>query len=432
MAEDIGMLGNLLQNKLFLQMLSSAGADLSQGTGGTNLNAAVQGNIASQNFSKLLKTLLGSDGTKATFSNTGMNLTIPKETEMFKSLLSGQDPFSGVTGPPQASPTTPPSSTSPSVPQGINLGGMYGTGQGGVNIANPFVEGQSGSAFPELSGADLAGLTPQSIMGAIGLKQAQDQMRQQSFKDMIDMNYKNAVLQRETESARTDKEYKQALIDKAKADIENDRPIYQTEEGLKLNAKDYIAYQKLQKDDQPAAVKMYEYAQKQGYKGSFVEFQDNAKTTHKKDYDEAVKSGYKGSFNTWMTEMAKAGAINLGDLMKKESELTKLQGEKYFSNPDWTKDLQGFIGSKDIQNRIDDIQVPDLGPDATKEQKQAAYRTAAARERAKVKIEFIEGKIAAGGGKVIEDPVMNKDGKTVTWKVQWPSGSVTTVTQAVR
>jgi hypothetical protein len=46
-----------------LQFLMAGGADTAQGTGGTNVNAAVQGNIQSQSVMKLLRTLLGPDGT---------------------------------------------------------------------------------------------------------------------------------------------------------------------------------------------------------------------------------------------------------------------------------------------------------------------------------------------------------------------------------
>jgi hypothetical protein len=304
---------------------------------------------------------------------------------------------------------------------------------GAQSIINPFVEGQPTiNAIPQITGADLAGLTAKDISAAIGLKQAQDQLKQQAYRDLVDAKYKGAVINRENASAKTDEEYKRALIKKAEMDIENDKPIYKTENGMMLNAKDYLAYQKLVKEDQTPAMKNYEYAQKQGFKGSFIDFQDNAKTTHMKDFEGAKADGYKGSFNQWMLDMAKAGAINLGDISKKEELLNKLQGEKYFANPDWTKDLQGHIGSKDIQNRITDVRVPDVGATATKEQKQAAYSTAVAKERAKVTIEFIEGKIAAGGGKVIANPTMAADGKTVTWKVQWPTGNVTDVTQAVR
>jgi hypothetical protein len=280
--------------------------------------------------------------------------------------------------------------------------------------------------------SSLAGLTPENIMAVVGARQNQDQLRMQSYRDLVDSVYKGNAMQRAAEEAPVDRAYKQALTEKAKQDTENDKAIYKTDTGMMLNAKDYLAYQKLTKEDQTPAMKNYEYARSQGFDKSFMEFQDAAKTTHMKDYEAAKEGGYKGTFNTWMTEMAKAGAINIGDLMKKESELTKLQGEKYFSNPDWTKDLQSHIGSKDTQNRIADVQVPDAGTGASKEQKQKAYRDATSRERAKVTIEFIEGKIAASGGKVIADPVMAKDGKTVTWKVQWPTGSITNVTQAVR
>jgi hypothetical protein len=426
MAEDPGVntgeVSNLLQNKLLMQYLSELGGAINSGQPvGPAMNKVTQSNIQSQNMMKLLKTLLGPDGTKATFSNTGMNLTVPKETDLFKSLLEGGGNIQ------------PDISLAPSTPVAAKAPTISNSNVGGGGFINPFVEGQpTMSSIPSISGADLAGLTSQDISTALGLKHGQDTLKQQSYRDMVDAVYKGHVIKQGAETASVTNKYHTALTKKAEADIENDSPIYQTDQGIKLNAKDYLAYQKLTKESQTPAMKNYEYAQKQGFKGSFIDFENNAKTTHMKDYEGAKGDGYKGTFHQWMLEMAKAGAINLGDVLKKESELSKLQGEKYFGNPDWTKDLQSHVGSKDIQNRISDVQVPDVGTNATKEQKQTSYRGAVAKERARVTIEFIEGKIAAGGGKVIANPTMDKDGKTVTWKVKWPTGNTTEVTQAIR
>lgn len=408
-----------------LQMLMAGGQDIAQGTGGTNLGAAVQGNIQSRSMLKLLQTLLGPDGTKATFSNTGMNLTIPKETEMFKSLLGE----GGNLSPDMSLAPKVPSATPNPLPSNYSIGG-------GGSFINPFVEGQpESSGIPSISGADLAGLTAKDISIALGLKQAQDQLKQQSYRDLVEATYKGSVIKREEKTAEVMERYHNTLIKKAEADIENDKPIYKTDQGLLLNAKDYLAYQKIIKEDQPAAIKVYEYAKTPaggGFTGTLAEFQDSAKTGHMKDYEAAVKDGYPpGKFNQWLQESIKNGSINLGDLWKKEELLNKFQLKKYFANPDWTKDLQGYIGSKEVQNRLYDISVPDLGPNATKEQKQKAYKDAIAHETAKENIKFIEGKIAAGGGKIL-DITMDKDGKTITWKVKDPTGDIIDVTQAVR
>jgi hypothetical protein len=385
-----------------LQMIMAGGQDIAQGTGGTNLGAAVQGNIQSRSMLKLLQTLLGPDGTKATFSNAGMNLTVPKETTMFKNMLGGGNFTVDQTLAPVPS-ATPNSLTS-----------NYITG-GGASTINPFAEGQpSVGNVPAITGADLAGLSAKDISTALGLKQTQDQLKQQSFRDLVDSTYKNFTMRQAVDTHKAEIAYKEALTKQSDAATKENTP------SIDVTLTD------------GTAVKLYEYAKKQGFTGSIVDFKNADMTTHQKDYKAAVAGGYKGDFNGWMVAMAKAGAVNLGELGKREEQKNSYQGEKYFSNPDWTKDLQNHIGSKDIQNRITDVQVPVLDPKATKEQKQAAYSGAVAKERAKVKIEFIEGKIAAGGGKVIANPVMGPDGKTVTWKVQWPTGNTTDVTQAIR
>lgn len=378
MAEEFNI-NNLLQNKMFLQMLSAAGTDISQGTGGTNTNAAVQGNIQNQNFMKLLKMLLSTDGTKGTFSNTGVNLTIPKETEMFKSLLSED--------------LATPSTNLTSVPQNANAGGMYGSGMGGVNIANPFVEGQPNTE--ELSASDLAGLTTKDISTAFGLKQSQDELRGKTVAQIQDALYKSK------------------LMENINSDIETRTPRFEIPGLGKVNATQYLNWKKLQEEKKPNEAKLYEYAMKQGFTGSFMDFENRAQTTHKKDYDEAIKGGYKGDFNSWMLDMAKAGAINLGDKLEQKKKEGELKGQLYFNNPEWTKDVDKVVQTFD------------------KDQAWLLPETDRPLARAKVKVKAIEDRIAAGGGNV-QNVVLAEDGKTMVWTVKWPSGDVGTVRQAVK
>lgn len=386
--------------------LSAYGANTDKGFQPTGINKVTNENIKAQGLMKLLKQTLGPDGSSMSIGKDGIKVNATQDSDLFR-LIMGEEKAEQAAGQGQASEAAPTqtAAAAPTQPQ------TQPQPQTRAGAPNPFTP-----SAPNLNMnlSNFAGLTPENIMAVIGAKQNQDQLKMQSYRDIVDSVYKKA------------------LGDKAVQEVEYGKKLYKTDDGMELDAKDYIAYQKLIKEDQTPAIKNYQYAQKQGFTGSFVEFQDMAKTGHKKDYDEAVKGGYKGAFNTWMLDMAKAGAINIGDLLTKESELTKLEGEKYFASPNWTKDLQSHIGSKDVQNRIADVRIPDLGTKASKEDKQKAYRDATALERSKITIEFIEGKIAAGGGKVIADPVMAKDGKTVTWKVQWPSGSITNVTQAVR
>ncbi len=387
---DAGGISSLLQNKMFLQYLMGAGADVAQGTGGKNINAAVQGNIQAQNMMKLLKTLLGPDGTKGTISSTGLNLTIPKESELFSTILGGE---TGATG------TSPTNLTS--VSQGANAGGMYGSG-GGPNIANPFVTSQPNM---DISASDLAGLTTQDISAVIGAKHNQEQLKQQSFRDMIDAIYKGEQITQSRAASAVDIPYKKALTKQAEAATLENTPSVDITVGdrtMKVTPKDAIAWEKMKKETTPAEIKLFEYARdKQGFKGSIIDFKNAEWTGHKKDYKDAVADGYGKSFHEWMLEMAKAGAINLGEKVEAHKALSELKGLDYFNDPRWTGDIDKHLGSKDVRRRLMSADKPEL-------------------ESSKETIKFVEGKIAAGGGKVVRDPTI--EGDTMTWIVKFPAG----------
>ena len=82
-------LNNLTQNKLFLQYLAGAGADIGAGNPiGQNVNAITQQAIASQNFSKLLSEVLGKGG-KAVIDKDNTKLDMP--TSLLGNLSGGTD-----------------------------------------------------------------------------------------------------------------------------------------------------------------------------------------------------------------------------------------------------------------------------------------------------------------------------------------------------
>lgn len=353
MAEDVNT--GLLQNKLFLQYLaglgsdlSAAGADTSKGFQPTNVNAITQQNIQSQNMMKLLKTLLGPDGTKATFSNTGVNLTIPKESQMFSSILQGTGEGGVWEGmaPPLGAPKIQP-----------NQASMQG---GGSTVVNPFVENQS--AF-DISPSDLAGLTTQDISTVLGMKMKRD-------KNIADSAYKAKLMQN---------------ID---SEIEARRPKFEIPGIGKVNASQYMDWLKLNNEKKPNEAKLYEYAIAQGYKGSFEDFENRTKTTHMKDYETAKAGGYKGSFHTWMLEMAKAGAINLGAEVEKKKALGGVQSQLDVMSPDYARNIiSKTVGVKgweyDNMSAIDDIvkKHPNLSQEqATQALKMATVRSTMDRE----------------------------------------------------
>jgi len=345
----------LLQNKLFLQYLaglgadlSAAGADTSKGFQPTNVNAITQQNIQSQNMMKLLKTLLGPDGTKATFSNTGINLTIPKESQMLSNILQGTGEGGVWEGmaPPLGAPKIQP-----------NQASMQG---GGSTVVNPFVENQS--SF-DISPSDLAGLTTQDISTVLGMKMKRDE---------------NIA----------DSAYKAKLMENIDSEIEARRPKFEIPGIGAVNASQYMDWLRLNNEKKPNEAKLYEYAIAQGFKGSFEDFENRTKTTHMKDYEAAVQGGYKGDFNTWLTQLAKAGAINLGAEIEKKKALGGVQSQLDVMSPDYARNIiSKTVGVKgweyDNMSAIDDIikKHPGLSQDqATQALKMATVRSTMDRE----------------------------------------------------
>lgn len=345
----------LLQNKLFLQYLaglgadlSAAGADTSKGFQPTNVNAITQQNIQSQNMMKLLKSLLGPDGTKATFSNTGINLTIPKESQMFSNILQGTGEGGVWEGmaPPLGAPKIQP-----------NQASMQG---GGSTVVNPFVENQS--SF-DISPSDLAGLTTQDISTVLGMKMKRDE---------------NIA----------DSAYKAKLMENIDSEIEARRPKFEIPGIGAVNASQYMDWLRLINEMKPNEAKLYEYAIAQGFKGSFEDFENRTKTTHMKDYEAAVQGGYKGDFNTWLTQLAKAGAINLGAEIEKKKALGGVQSQLDVMSPDYARNIiSKTVGVKgweyDNMSAIDDIvkKHPGLSQDqATQALKMATVRSTMDRE----------------------------------------------------
>lgn len=236
--------------------------------------------------------------------------------------------------------------------------GVEGTPNAGMfKVANPFSPSQSG-----ISAADLTGLTPQDISSAFQDTLSVEALKQKRVRDVIDMIYK---------------------------------------------------FNKMQNTD-TAAIKNYKYAVRDGYTGSFEEFQRDSKTTHQKDYEEAVAGGYEGSFNEWLLQMRRAGAtrISLGEKLTEKKAIGELKGQLYFKDPKSSSDLAKYISSEDVQNKIFASDDPDLA-------------------RAEESVKFIEGKITAGGG-TIEDVKLSEDGKTMIWTVKWPSGDTETIERAIR
>lgn len=165
----------LANNKLFLQYLTGAGADIAAGNPiGANVNAVTNQNIAAQNkfklqenyIKKLKKMLEGDfgDGDSLTMKADGMSFK--SGTSLVKK--SGMEPNTATAGENPnvygegndwiVDPATGQRKQRNPFTEETNVP----TGYTDVRRINPFGEGQ-----PSMSGADLAGLTPQDISQAL-------------------------------------------------------------------------------------------------------------------------------------------------------------------------------------------------------------------------------------------------------------------------
>lgn len=381
MADQLGGLEGLFQNKLFLQYLSGMGGALSAGEPiGPALNQVTQQNISAQNFNKLLAKLMGDaanpetpgkvsfDGTKLTY-NTELG---PQDMSgLGKSILGEQEKILGPVGESGRNILGGTSENTALATAGSKLPG--GSGKDWSSILNP-------SSSAAINGADLAGLTPQDISQALRFKMAGEEMEQKKISDFVDMIYKSALMEQAYASA-----------EKAR------RP----------------------EDERTAEVKNYEYYVNQqralGKSPKTIdEWNKDLRTTHQKDYDRAVDEGYKGTFPEWVRDItALSGGLDLGEFKKRKEATADIEAKKYFTDPKGlVADVDKHVASEEIQNQLFQY---------SGDTKKREVETVRAKEK------FIRGKIAASGGAIVDEKL---DGRTFVFKVKWNDGSTSEVRYA--
>ena len=347
-------LESLAGNKLLLQYLSAAGQDIGAGKPiGANVHAVTQQNIAAQNYSKLLKTLLAGGG-KVTADKDNITIKHP-----VNALGGGQ---TGGTATPGAEGPADRSLTAPTVPKETDsTSALTNMLTGNLDTVNP-----SASPLGNISGADLAGLTPQDIGSALGLKLKTQELEQSSISNL---------LKRANEAER-----------------------------LKIEAA---------KTHDTADIKNFEYAVKQGYTGTFDEFKNSTDTAGIKEYKLAVSQGYKGTIEQWKTDLAKASRtqINIGEKVEQAEAMADVKARKYFTDPEGlNKDVTKHV--KDNEGTLFMSGMPGE-PGRKKAEAQLAY-------------DFIKGRIASNG-KVTNEKL---EGRTFVFTVQWNDGKVSEVRYA--
>jgi len=371
-------LSNLLQNKLLLQYLAGAGADIASGQPiGQNVSAITQQNIAAQNMMGLLAKMLAGEvpeGGKITIDNKGTKIQVPKMQSQQQLAAEGSQ-----------------------LPGGS---GVDWTKPENIAKLSSFLrpsEGQLGNISPgDLAGLSTADIT-QALQGALAVKE----FGRKRLRDIADALYKQKIM-----------DYYDVLIGRETPSV----TIPGTD--IKLTRKEFLDwYKTATKDERTAAIKNYEYALQQGFKGSFEQFMDRAKTTHQKDYEYYVTQERQMGrepkpFNEWMLDVAKAGGLSIGEIVGRKKALAEVAGQLYFKDPKWVNDVERYLKSEPVRIRIltaDDEQL----------------------ETARETVRFIENKIKAGGG-VIEDVKLSEDERTMIWTVKWPSGDVEVIKHDIR
>ena len=370
---------NLLQNRLFLQYLSGAGGAMSTGQPvGAALNDITQQNISAQSkaelnkrYMKILQEMMEGkipSKSKYTVSDMGLDVKIDRSA-----LDNTQQDY---VEPGVGNIATGLRAEAGATPQF----GQMSTDRS--NFLNP-----SASPLDDISGADLAGLTAadvsQALSGAIGVQS----LKQKTLTDIADESFR----QKQFESSEA---FRVQQMKESEARIEA---------------------MSLPKDERTAAVKNFEYAQsmKDGsFKGTFRDWEKDAKTTHQKEYNQAVKEGYEGNFHEWLRDItALGGGLSLEEKITEKEAFADIKSKKYFTDPKGVAaDVDKYINTEDVQNKL-------FALDPAKRD----------RETVREKEKFIVSKITAAGGKIVGSKV---EGRTFVWSVKWPDGKTTEVRYA--
>lgn len=251
--------------------------------------------------------------------------------------------------------------------------------------ANPFGQGQA-----DLGNVSLAGLSSNDITNAFGLMLQGRQLDQQTYRNVIDAMYK------------------QSLMDKYKAETKDLNTPFPVEvPGIgNVTTKQWNA---LPREDQEYAL-FVQVSKKLGDKDimSKREWQMLEPTERERFLRSAMEDP---ELMSAAKELASSGAmrISIGEKVNTALAMSKISGEKYFNDPRWIDDIDKYLSSPSVQMSW-------FGAENETQEKAVAAA------------EYIENKITAGSGKVVD---IKWDGKTIVWKVRWPSGNIKELRYAV-
>lgn len=302
LAPEQSGLSKLFQNKLFLQFLAGAGADIASGNPiGANVNAVTNQSIANQNYAKLLQKMLAGEvpeGGKVTMDNKGLKLDVPSSA-LGTNKMTGLD----ITG--ASAPNTLPATPNINTQQNLGM----------LSLLNP-----SSSPLGNLSPADLAGLTPEMLSSAVSIKQSQESQQQNQMLNLIKLGQSQQQLDLDQQQVNISA-WKALNADDRTAAIQNYEYYVNQQKALELEAKDFATWDK------------------------------DTRTKFEKEYDRAyAEDNTIGSFHKWIRDLtALSGGL---DLYKEKLAAADVQENKNYFAKDLPKDIDKYLSSDEVQNDL--------------------------------------------------------------------------------
>lgn len=276
------MANGLFDNKLFLQYLAGAGEDIGSGNAiGTNVNKVTNQSISNQNFMKLLQKMLGGqipEGGKIEVSDTGMKMSVPSTAySPMAQTAAGKVP--------QASaPVQQPA------------------------MENPFINPSYSSAG--ISASDLAGLSPEMISQALQFKMTQDELKNKSIMDVVEM------------------QYKRALTEQANANAEANRRPKDTRTNEQKNYEYYVEQQR-KLGQTPKTIDQWD---------------SDTKTAHQKDYEYYKNQGGDLSFHEWLRDItALGGGLSLEDYAARRATSEDIEAKSNVTSADFFTKIEKIV-----------------------------------------------------------------------------------------
>ena len=377
-AAGVGGLSGLLQNKLFLQYLAGAGGALSKGENvGGAIGNITQQNIASQNYAKMLQSMLGGMPTGAKLSGDRDNLSIKLPT----STLGDMGATGGMTGMNSGMGSTAP--TAPIAPQGTTSNTNISQNNSMRSLLNP-----SPSPLGNMSPADLAGLTPGDISQAVGLYQ-----EHQKF------NLAEDKLNTKLSAASPGAPLEVPGIGKVS---------FEQWKSLDASTKAYSYYAFNAETRGEEVLSINEWKNQVDEPTQF----------------ELYNLGLKDpEFAKWLLKSKRAGAtrISIGEKVETAEALQNVKNIGYFTDPKGiSKDIEKYMASPNIEDQLIQIE-----PDAV----DASGNNVLQKTKAKMAEEFIDDKIISAGGTITNKEIVNG---AYVWTFKDKNGKIRKVNHAVK